>query len=208
MATVQESTGAPTTHLQNIDDESRPLVLIHRDPRFKLSLNHWVQPRFRLLEPDDPLFPTLSRSVRVLLCVGPTQVTGETLGQFPSVELVVGSSAGLNHVDVAECHRRGVKVTSAGNAFTDDVADYAVSLLIDVLRRFSAADRFVRAGSWPVKGEYPLGLKLGGKRIGIVGLGSIGSEIAKRLQAFGCSISYNSRNKKALVSYPFLRQCP
>lgn len=72
----------------------------------------------------------------------------------------MGSSTGLDHVDLAECSRRGIRVTNAGDAFADDVADYAVGLLIATLRRISAADRFVRAGSWPVKGRFPLGYKV------------------------------------------------
>ncbi|XP_039059788.1 glyoxylate/hydroxypyruvate reductase HPR3-like [Hibiscus syriacus] len=56
---------------------------------------------------------------------------------------------------------------------------------------------------WPVQKAYPLGFKLGGKRVGIVGMGSIGSEVAKRLSAFGCSIAYTSRNKKQLIPFPF-----
>lgn len=87
--------------------------------------------------------------------------------------------------------------------FSEDVADMAVALLIDVLRKVSAADRYVRQRLWATKGDFPLGSKLGGKRIGIVGLGSIGFQVAKRLEAFGCSILYNSRKEKEFVSYPF-----
>lgn len=60
-------------------------------------------------------------------------------------------------------------------------------------------------GSGPLKVPIPLvsTFKLSGKRVGIVGLGSIGSEVAKRIEAFGCSISYNSRTKKPSVPYPF-----
>ena len=87
-------------------------------------------------------------------------MTSEILDQLPSLECVVGSSVGVNHIDVAECCRRGIKVTSAGDAFTEDVADYAVGLLIDVLRRLSTADRFVRVGMWASKGDYPLASKV------------------------------------------------
>ncbi|KAK1677198.1 hypothetical protein QYE76_038046 [Lolium multiflorum] len=65
------------------------------------------------------------------------------------------SAAGLDHVDLAECARRGVLVAGAGEVFSTDVADHAVGLLIDVLRNVSAADRYVRRGLWPVQGDYP-----------------------------------------------------
>lgn len=92
-------------------------------------------------------------------------------------------------------------MANTAKIFTDDVADIAVGLLIDVVRKISAGDKFVRSGSrlWS---DFPLGYKLGGKRVGIVGLGSIGLEVAKRLEAFGCVVSYNSRMNKPSVSYP------
>ncbi|XP_030972412.1 glyoxylate/hydroxypyruvate reductase HPR3-like [Quercus lobata] len=181
-------------------EDHRPLVLIHHLPSFKLPLQDRLITHFRLF---DSLASPEASSVRALICVGPTTVTADTLDHLPSLRLVVGSSAGLDHVDLAECRRRGIAVTNAGDANSENVADYAVALLLDVLRRVSAADRFVRSGLWPQMGEYPLGCKLGGKRIGIVGLGSIGSEVAKRLVAFGCTVAYNSRNKKPSVLYPY-----
>ncbi|KAE7997171.1 hypothetical protein FH972_001827 [Carpinus fangiana] len=87
--------------------------------------------------------------------------------------------------------------------YLEDVADLAVGLMIDVLRKVSATDRYVRKGLWPSKGDFPLGSKMGSKRVGILGIGSIGQEVAKRVEAFGCRISYSSRNKKPLVSYPY-----
>lgn len=137
-----------------------PLLLIHRFPQIEVSFFPFLQSRYRILDPldeSDLSFPTLSRSVRVMLCLGPLTVTAETLDRYPSLECIVGSSAGYNHIDLAECRSRGIRVTSAGDSFSDDVADFAVGLLIDVLRRVTVADRFVRAGSWPKKGEFPLG---------------------------------------------------
>ncbi|KAL6653211.1 hypothetical protein ACP70R_012136 [Stipagrostis hirtigluma subsp. patula] len=116
---------------------------------------------------------------------GVALVDGAFLDAAPSLRCVVTTSAGVEHVDLAECRRRGVAVAGAGTLFSVDVADHAVGLLIDVLRRVSAADR------------------LGGKRVGIIGLGSIGSLIAKRLEAFGCVISYHSRGPKNSVPYRF-----
>lgn len=159
MAKMQETLKAPNSHSLT-KNESLPLVYNHRSPRFKLSFNEWLEPRFQLLEPDHPEFSCLSQTVRALVVVGPAPLTRELLEKLPGLEIVVGSSAGVNHIDVAECHRRGIKVTNAGDAFSEDVADYAVGLLVDVLRRVSAADRFVRAGLWPVSGVYPLGSKV------------------------------------------------
>lgn len=186
-----------------------PPLLIHRIPSFRILFKPLLQARFRLLDPLDSsesissFLSTQAESLQLLLCIGPSPLNADTLRQLPSLQCVVCSSVGVDHVDLSECRRRGIPVTNAGSAFTEDVADYAVALLIDVLRRVSAADRYVRAGLWPLKGEYPLGSKVGGKRVGILGLGGIGSEVAKRLSSFGCIITYNSRKPKPCVPYPF-----
>ncbi|KAM3373111.1 hypothetical protein ACQJBY_019829 [Aegilops geniculata] len=133
---------------------------------------------------------------------GGVRVDAAFLDALPSPRCVVTVSAGLNHIDLPECARRGVAVANAAGVYSSDVADHAVGLLIDVLRRVSAADRYVQRGLWPERGDFlPLGSRLRGKRVGVVGLGSIGSAVARRLEAFGCVVSYHSRRRKHDVSY-------
>ncbi|XVF51595.1 hypothetical protein PTKIN_Ptkin04bG0196800 [Pterospermum kingtungense] len=193
------------------EDGALPIVLVHRPANFHFPFKDRLETQFRLLDPfdSDPpesthsFFSRHAASVRVLLCVDPEPISGDLISLLPNLHLIVCSSAGVDHVDLQECRRRSIAVTSAGKAFSPDVADLAVGLLIDVLRRVSAGDRYVRARLWARNGEYQLGSKLGGKRVGIVGLGSIGTEIAKRLESFGCAISYNSRKKKPYVHFPW-----
>ncbi|KAI4372195.1 hypothetical protein MLD38_010459 [Melastoma candidum] len=143
-------------------------------------------------------------SFRALFTSGVTSVSASSiLDHLPSLRIIVTTSIGLDHIDLKECGRRGISVANAGDIFPDDVADTAVALTIDVLRRVSAADRFVRKGAWASRVEYPLGSKVSGKRVGIIGLGSIGLRVARRMEGFGCPISYNSRNKKPSVPYAF-----
>ncbi|XVE64937.1 hypothetical protein DITRI_Ditri07aG0142100 [Diplodiscus trichospermus] len=211
---------------EQFSSEELPIVLVHRLPSFKFPSKPYFKEHllshFHLLDPHEspePYDSFLNRhahSIRALITIGPNPITAEFLKLLPCLGLIVATSAGVNHIDLPACRSRGIAVTNASSAFADEVADCAVGLLIDVLRRISAADRFVRARIWPVKKEYPLGFKasgtlvfaetfnlLGGKQVGIVGLGSIGSEVAKRLSAFGCSIAYNSRKKKESVPFPF-----
>uniref|UniRef100_A0ACD5ZEE3 Uncharacterized protein n=1 Tax=Avena sativa TaxID=4498 RepID=A0ACD5ZEE3_AVESA len=130
-----------------------------------------------------------------------TRVDALLLDAVPSLRCVVSTSTGVDHIDLDECARRGVAVTNAGKVYSTDAADHAVGLLLDVQRRVSAAERYVRRGCWPVQGDYrQLGSKLGGKRVGIIGLGNIGTLIARRLEAFGCLILYNSRRPKAAAA--------
>ncbi|PON85162.1 Erythronate-4-phosphate dehydrogenase [Trema orientale] len=192
------------------DYEDRPQVLLTVRPSPALFPPLFHQ-KFRMLKPWEsgmPLHQFLTThdagpSVRAMIINHATAVNAELLRLLPALGLVLSTSTGVNQVDLAECRRRGISVANAGSAYTEDVADMAVGLLIDVLRRVSAADRYVRHGLWKTRGDFPLATKLGGKRVGIVGLGRIGSEVSRRLEAFGCSISYNSRNKKPSIAYPF-----
>ncbi|XP_022757135.1 glyoxylate/hydroxypyruvate reductase HPR3 [Durio zibethinus] len=188
-----------------------PYVLIFKPPpAFVIFGDHFFNsPKFQFLKAyESPLpLPQFLRahalSVQAVLSSGAAPVTADIIRLLPLLRLVVTTSQGLNHIDLSECRRRGIAVASAGTIYSADCADSVVALLIDVLRKISAANCFVKQGLWSSKGDYPLGSKLGGKRVGIVGLGSIGSDVAKRLEAFGCPISYNSRNKKPLVPYAF-----
>uniref|UniRef100_A0A6I9QLY5 Glyoxylate/hydroxypyruvate reductase HPR3 n=1 Tax=Elaeis guineensis var. tenera TaxID=51953 RepID=A0A6I9QLY5_ELAGV len=200
--------GNPAAETPTVEREQLPPVLLSRP--LSSPFHDALASKFHFLKPwesplpRDEFLAAHAGDVRALLCFGPNPaVDAELLACLPKLELVVAFSTGVNHIDLAECRRRGIAVTNAGNAFTEDVADYAVALLIDVLRQISAADRYVRRGLWPINGDCPLGHKLGGKRVGIVGLGSIGSAVAKRLEAFGCTILYHSRSRKPSISYKF-----
>jgi lactate dehydrogenase-like 2-hydroxyacid dehydrogenase len=99
---------------------------------------------------------------------------------------------------------RGVVVSDTPDVLTDCVADTAVGLMIDTMRQFSAADRYVRAARWPVEGMYPLTRQVSNTRVGIIGLGRIGSAIAKRLSAFECTISYHNRHEVEGSSFEYV----
>lgn len=189
-----------------------PAVLLFRRPGGAFSAA--LRERFAVLDfsaSGEPLPAFLAAAAaapdppRAAIVVGGGSVVVDAslLDAVPSLRCVVSTGAGVDHIDLAECARRGVAVGNSGEVYSTDVADYAVGLLLDVLLQVSAAGRYVRRGSWPVQGDFPLGSKLGSKRIGIIGLGNIGSRIAKRLEAFGCVIHYNSRKPKDSVSYKY-----
>ncbi|KAF3442265.1 hypothetical protein FNV43_RR16181 [Rhamnella rubrinervis] len=201
------------THHQEQNRQLHPelpqVIVLKSPPVFRQFEDHFSS-RFHLLKaweselPQDQYLATYAQSAQAILCFGSgPRISADIIRQLPSLRLVVTTSAGLNHIDLSECRARGIAVANAGDVFSADCADYAVGLLIDVLRKISASDRYVRNGNWAILGDFGLGSKLGSKRVGIVGLGKIGLEVAKRLEAFGCSISYNSRKKKEHVAYPF-----
>ncbi|XP_066347290.1 uncharacterized protein [Miscanthus floridulus] len=88
--------------------------------------------------------------------------SGEQAAAFlAAVRCLVSMAAGVDHIDLAECARRGVVVANSGTVYSADVADHAVGMLVVVLRRVSAAERFVRRRLWPLHdGGYPLGSKV------------------------------------------------
>ncbi|CAN6234182.1 unnamed protein product [Urochloa humidicola] len=195
-------------------EEPPPAVLLFRRRRLEAAFDGVLHQRYRVLDffaSGEPLQDFLAGAAalpdppRAAVVVGgfAARVDAAFLDAVPSLAFVFSTGAGVDHIDLRECARRGVAVANSGTVYSADVADHAVGMLIDVLRRVSAAQRFVRSGLWPAQGDYPLGTKLGGKRVGIIGLGNIGSLIAKRLEAFGCVIYYNSRKQKDSVSYKY-----
>jgi lactate dehydrogenase-like 2-hydroxyacid dehydrogenase len=133
--------------------------------------------------------------ITVAVTSGRTGVDAGLMSALPHLGAVVSFGVGYDTTDVEAAAHRGIAVSNTPDVLTDCVADTAVGLMIDVLRQFSAADRYVREGRWAVEGNYPLTRQVSNSRVGIVGLGRIGSAIAQRLSAFGCSIRYHNRRE-------------
>ncbi|KAJ9539556.1 hypothetical protein OSB04_032289 [Centaurea solstitialis] len=142
----------------------RQVLVLHPPPVF--SVHEHFFSKFQILKAYESPLPTLdflrahAQSVKVLLCSGARPITADVIRSLPELQIVVSAATGVNHIDMAECHRRGIRVTNLGDVLSDDVADGAVGLLMDVMRRISGGDRFVRGGSWPdaeAGGCYPLG---------------------------------------------------
>lgn len=108
--------------------------------------------------------------------------------RFPKIEICALNGVGLETSDVVLARERGIVITIAPVLY-DDVADLAIALALAACRRIAEGDRFVRAGRWKA-GRLPLGRKLTGMRAGILGLGRIGIEVARRLEGFKCDIAY------------------
>jgi lactate dehydrogenase-like 2-hydroxyacid dehydrogenase len=153
--------------------------------------------------PQDPAtFEQIAPLARGLVGRGETVLTGEMMKRFPKAEIVAIFGVGYDGIEVAAARERGIVVTHTPNVLTDDVADLALALMLAVSRRILPSDRHVRSGAW-LQGPVPLARKVSGARLGIVGLGRIGSAIAKRAEAFGMSIAYTKRTVDPLVSYNY-----
>ncbi len=129
-------------------------------------------------------------------------VTNSQIDALPKLRAIVHFGVGYETTDVAYARSKGIVVSNTPDVLTDCVADLAVGGLIDVMRRLSSAERFVRRGDW-ARGQYPLATKVSGKRVGILGLGRIGQAIARRLAGFDMAISYHSRHRVSDVPYAY-----
>ena len=126
-----------------------------------------------------------------------------TLAQLPNVKAISSFGVGLDKLDLAAAAARGVAVGYTPDVLNDCVADLAMALLLDVGRRVSEADRFVRRGGWTTPGakSFPLARKVSGAKLGIVGLGRIGRTIARRAGGFDMEIRYHARRPVADVAW-------
>jgi len=153
-----------------------------------------------------PLLPALSdiaalseaerKQVTALAYKGHHPLDGAVMDQLPSLKLIANFGVGYDAINVADASARGIKVTNTPNVLNDDVADLAVALLIMESRKLTASESWMRAGKWPAGGAYPLARKMSGRKVGVLGMGRIGREIADRLAAFKCEIHYQSRSRK------------
>lgn len=125
---------------------------------------------------------------------------------LPKLNMIAVHGVGSDGVDLEQARRRGVTVRFTPNILADDVADLAIGLWLTLTRKILDADRFVRSGLWNDGAAFPLSRQASGRRAGLVGLGHVGSAIARRLEAFGVSIAYTARAPKPDRPYTFMRK--
>jgi lactate dehydrogenase-like 2-hydroxyacid dehydrogenase len=157
----------------------------------------------RLHETDPAAFAKVAKRIRAIAASGESKVGEALIAQLPALEIISVMGVGYDGIDVAAAKARGVVVTHTPGVLNDDVADLAIALMLGWARQLARADRFVRAGEWS-RGPLPLGRKVSGARLGIVGMGRIGQAIAHRATAFGMSIAYTTRNARSDLPYRYL----
>lgn len=134
----------------------------------------------------DVLVPTVTDTIDAALIAG----AGDRL------KLIANFGAGVNHIDLKAARARGILVTNTPGVLTEDTADMTMALIVSVPRRLAEGEKLVRSGEW--KGWSPggmLGHRIGGKALGIVGMGRIGQAVARRARAFGLAIHYHNRHR-------------
>lgn len=114
----------------------------------------------------------------------------------PQLQVISVYGVGYDAVDLPAARARGIRVTNTPDVLTNDVADLGVAMMLVQSRGMIGAETWVRDGSWASKGLYPLQRRVWGKRAGVLGLGRIGYEVAKRLAGFDLDIAYSDTSPK------------
>jgi hydroxypyruvate reductase len=158
----------------------------------------------RLYEAADPgaLLAAVGPRIRGVATSGHAGCSAAVMDALPSLEIIAGYGVGVDAVDLAHAARRGVVVTNTPDVLDDEVANLAVALVLATSRDLVAADRFVRDGRWQA-GDMPLARGIRGRPVGILGLGRIGRDIARKLEVFGCDIRYHGRRAQPDQRYRY-----
>jgi glyoxylate reductase len=140
----------------------------------------------KAVQEADVLVPTVTDRIDA----GLLSQAGEKL------RLIASFGTGVDNIDLATARTRGITITNTPGVLTEDTADMTMALILAVPRRLTEGERVLRSGSWT--GWSPtsmLGHRIWGKRLGIVGMGRIGSAVARRARGFGLSVHYHNRRR-------------
>lgn len=135
-------------------------------------------------------------------CCIPHKITEKIIKALPNLEIIATFSVGFDHIDLKAAKEAGVYVTNTPDVLSAETADTGMTLLLATAKRLAEGDMYVRVGKW-LNGEFPLGVSLANKKIGIVGLGGIGAKVAKRCEAFEMDVVYFGPREKKEHSYKY-----
>jgi len=150
----------------------------------------------------DAFLKSVSPGIRGIASFGTLPVDGKLMDELPKLEIVANFGVGVDQINLDDARARKIIVTNTPDVLNECVADTGMALVLNTLRQYPQCEQHLRAGKWVEKGPYPLATSLGGKTMGILGLGRIGEAVAKRAMACGMKIRYHNRNRKD-VPYPY-----
>ena len=181
--------------------QTKPLVIVTRklpdvietrmmelfDTRLNVTDDHMShEDLVNAVKHTDVLVPTVTDRIDADVIAN----SGERL------KLIASFGTGWDHIDLNAARERGIIVTNTPGVLTEDTADMTMALILAVPRRVMEGERVLRAGEWQGWGPtWMLGHRIWGKRLGIIGMGRIGTAVARRARAFGLSIHYHNRHR-------------
>lgn len=160
------------------------------DAAFQVHRYFEAPDKARLLAEIGPL-------IKAIATRGELGANRSMIDACPNLELISVYGVGFDAVDLQACRERGIRVTNTPDVLTNDVADLGIAMMLCQSRGMLGAETWVRDGSWAEKGLYPLKRRVWGRRAGVLGLGRIGFEVAKRLKGFGMQIAYSNVEAKS-----------
>jgi glyoxylate reductase len=181
----------------------KPLVVVTRKLPDVIETRMMELFNVRLNLDDHPLSQAeLIEAVKVADVLVPTvtdRIDSAVLAQASDkLRLIASFGTGVDHIDLASARQRGITVTNTPGVLTEDTADMTMALILAVARRVSEGERLIRSGKWAGWGPmFMLGHRIYGKRIGIIGMGRIGTALARRAKGFGLSVHYHNRRRVA-----------
>ncbi len=163
----------------------------------------YVVHRYWEAEDKAGLLGAVGPKVRGVATDGHYGIAPEILAALPRLEVVASYGVGYDAIDTAACRERRVRVTNTPDVLNDAVAELTLGLMLGLCRRIPQADAFVRRGDWAAGGNFGLTGELTGAQAGILGLGRIGKEIARRLQAMRMRVSYHGRQEQKYEPFQY-----
>jgi lactate dehydrogenase-like 2-hydroxyacid dehydrogenase len=174
---------------------NRPKAMAELDAAYRLVHLWQAANPEAVIDSDGP-------EIRAIVTTGERGASAALIERLPRLEIIACFGVGYDGIDVEACRARGIRVTNTPGVLSRDVADMGLGLILMTLRRMAEADRFVRRGGW-IHEPHPLGTCLAGKKLGIVGLGRIGMELAKRARAVDMIPAYHNRSRRGDVDLPY-----
>ena len=137
------------------------------------------------------------KTIDGLICFPYDKIDKKMIDSATNLKVISTYSVGFDHIDINHAIKKKIRVGYTPEVLTDATADLAFTLILDVMRRVSEGDKIIRSGKWrQIYGAYDyVGIDLQGKTLGILGLGRIGSTLAKRVKAFDMKIIYHNRKR-------------
>jgi glyoxylate reductase len=135
-----------------------------------------------------------------LVCMVTDVIDRQVVDAGSRLKVIANVAVGFNNIDVAYARARGIVVTNTPDVLTQSVADFTWALILAITRRVAEGDRLVRRGGWKGWGfDFMLGTELGGRQLGLVGLGRIGRAVAERAAPFGLRVAYVTRRETEIA---------
>jgi glyoxylate reductase len=161
------------------------------------NVQHWVGSGSL---PHDKLIK-LVKDIDGLYCLLADTIDAEILDAAPHLKVISNQAVGYDNIDIAHATRKGIPVGNTPGVLSATTADLAFGLLIAVARKIAESDRYIRAGHWKMAWQpgFMLGQDIHDTTLGIIGLGRIGYEMAKRGKGFNMRILYNNKRRQPMV---------